>query len=125
MIDSLRARKASLKWRPRQKFVITDAGRTARASYMESISTLPRGETARGALASLQAEWAGQHHILPVDAVVLGELGEDPKLHRQILGGLEDSGLSLSDVQDSVDRLYTSGLVAPADGQPPEERGNA
>lgn len=125
MIDSLRARKASLKWRPRQKFVITESGKVARAAYMVSIGEMRRGEGAREALATLQQEWATAHQVRPADATVLGELGDAPKLHRQLLQGLEDAGLTLDDVQDSVDRLYTAGLVAPADGQPPEERGNA
>ena len=125
MIDSLRSRRASLKWRPRQKFVLTESGKTARQGYEQAIAALPRGDGARDALAAAQGAWASPLAVLPADATVLAEVGEAPKLHRQLHDAVSDAGLTLADVQDAVDRLYKAGLVAPADGIPPEERGNA
>jgi hypothetical protein len=125
LIESLRGRRSALRWRPRQKFVLTTEGISARAEFAATVATLPRGDGARQALETARAAWAGEHVVEPADATVLAEFGDAPLLHRQLLTALDDLGLTLSDVQDAVDRLYAAGLLAPADGLPPEVRGRA
>lgn len=125
MIESLRSRRATLKWRPRQKFVLTPDGRTAREAWRGVVASLPRGEGAREALATARERWAAEHLVDGSDATILAEFDGVPLLHRQVLALVEESGLTLGDVQDAIDRLYAAGLVAPADGQPPEVRGQA
>lgn len=125
MIESLRARRNTLKWRPRQKFVLTAEGRAARDAWKGTVAALPRGEGARDALAAARAAWAAEHLVDGADATILAEFDGVALLHRQVLALVEDSGLTLADVQDAIDRLYAAGLLAPADGVPPEVRGQA
>lgn len=126
MIESLLGRRHGLKWRPRQRFVRTETGETAVRSYREAVDTLPRGsDHARQQLDAAVLAWATTHHVEPSDASILVELTDKGLQHRHILAALEDTGLSLVQVQDAIDRLYTAGLVAPIDGQTPESRGQA
>jgi hypothetical protein len=125
VIESLRSRRAQLKWRPRQKFVLTADGRAARDAWRAIVSTLPRGEGAREALAAARSAWAAEHLVEGADATVLAEFDGVPLLHRQLLALVEESGIDLAGVQDAIDRLYAAGLVAPADGIPPDVRGQA
>jgi hypothetical protein len=125
VIESLRSRRTALKWRPRQKFVLTPDGKVARDGWKATVGALPRGEGAREALASARTAWAAEHLVEGGDATVLAEFGTEPVLARQLLGLLDESGLTLADVQDALDRLYAAGLIAPADGVPPEVRGQA
>lgn len=125
MIESLLGRRHGFKWRPRQRFLRTESGEEAVRQYREAVDALPRGATARDALDAAMRDWATPRGVHAVDASILVELTEKGLQHRQILSALEDTGLSLTDVQDSIDRLYTAGLVAPIDGQTPEPRGQA
>lgn len=125
MIESLLGRRHGFKWRPRQRFIRTESGDVAVRSYRDAVDTLPRGEHAREALDAAVLGWATAHHVESSDASILVELTEKGLQHRHILAALEDTGLSLVQVQDAVDRLYTAGLIAPIDGQTPESRGQA
>ena len=125
MIESLLGRRHGFTWRPRQRFIRTESGEVAVRGYRDVVDALPRGEHAREALDAAVLTWATAHRVESSDASILVELTAKGLQHRHILAALEDTGLSLVQVQDAVDRLYTAGLVAPIDGQTPESRGQA
>jgi hypothetical protein len=120
MLDSLKKRPGSLRWPPRQRFTVTESGRVALNEYAEAIERYHAGSLSlRDELTSLQKHWADLHKVDPTDAAILGEFATEERLPREVQASLDDCGTTLPEVQASVDRLFTAGLLAPAGGGGP------
>ncbi len=119
MLDSLKKRPGSLRWPPRQRFTLTESGRTALAEYTEAIERYHASGQGREQLEAAERGWAQNHKVEGRDAAVLGEFAGRERLPREVHTALEDCGVSLADVQAAVDRLYTAGLLDPVGGGGP------
>lgn len=120
MLDSLKRPPGSLRWPPRQRFIATEMGRAALEVYQQGIASYQAGARhEREELERIQQAWAGERGVEPCDALVLGETTGKDRLPREIHSALADCGLSLSDVQASLDRLFKAGLVGPKGGGGP------
>src|SRR3990172_12479612 len=91
MLDLLKKRRGSLRWPPRQRFLLTEAGRGALVDYNQAIeryhATTGLG---RDQLEQAQREWALLHKVVDRDASILSEFGERERLPREgqaALGG--------------------------------------
>ncbi|MGI5864070.1 MAG: hypothetical protein ACOX6T_18715 [Myxococcales bacterium] len=120
MLDSLRRPPGSLRWPPRQRFIATEVGRHALEGYEQAIARYQAGERhEREELERIQQAWARERGVEAGDALVLGETIAKGRLPREIHVALADCGLSLADVQASLDRLFKAGLVEPKGGGGP------
>ena len=120
MLDSLKKRPGSLRWPPRQRFLATEQGKLAVAQYEEAIRAChASGRHDREELEKLQSFWAQSHQVSPQDAAVLSECVAKDRLPKEMLKALEDCGTTLPEIQAAIDRLYTAGLLVPANGGGP------
>jgi len=120
MLDSLKKRPGSLRWAPRQRFGVSEAGRAALAAYEESIARYQaRIAKDRSDMERLQKSWAETYKVAAADATILGEFAKKDQLPREVQVALDDCGTTLREVQEAVDRLYTAGLLAPTGGGAP------
>lgn len=120
MLDSLKKQPGSLRWAPRQRFGASEQGRAALGAYGECIAQYQaRVQKDRRELERLQQGWAETWKVLSIDAVVLVEFAEKERLPREVQAALDDCGTSLREVQASIDRLFTAGLLTPSGGGAP------
>jgi hypothetical protein len=120
MLDSLKRRPGSLRWPPRQRFQVSDAGRQAVADWNDRIERYQAGEgRSREDLERARLDWAGQFKVEANDASLLAEFAVKERQPRDVQSALQDCGVTLQDVQAAVDRLYTAGLLAPVGGGGP------
>lgn len=120
MLDSLKKRPGSLRWAPRQRFGVTEAGRAALAAYEESLAQYQaRISKDRSDMERLQTGWAETYKVLAEDATILGEFSKKDLLPREVQAALDDCGTTLREVQAAVDRLFTAGLLGPTGGGGP------
>jgi len=120
MIDSLKRPPGSLRWAPRQRFTLNEAGRQAKASYDLAIATAHEHSGGREALETAQRAWATPFGLQPDDAVLLEELSRAKVTVAQMAEALADCGTTRPEVQASTDRLFKSGLLE-ADPRPASE----
>ncbi len=111
MLESLKPRGGK-RWPRGQKFALSAAGSVAEAAYRDAI-TAARAQ-GRTALESAQRAWAEPLRVEASDGVVLGELRGGKKSIADIARGLEDCGVTPTEVKTAVDRLTDVGLVEPA-----------
>jgi len=120
MLDSLKKAPGALRWAPRQRFGVSEQGRAALEGYAESIALYQaRVEKDRQELERVQLAWAETWKVTTLDAVILGEFAVKDRLPREVQAALDSCGTSLREIQASVDRLYTAGLLAPSGGGAP------
>ena len=119
MLDSLKKRPGSLRWPPRQRFILTEVGRGALMEYSEAIERYHSSGLGREHLEEAQRGWAQAHKVADLDAAILGEFADRERLPREVQAALQDCGVSLPDVQAAIDRLYTAGLLGPVGGGGP------
>ena len=111
MLESLKTNRTGKRWPRGQKFVMSASGAVAEASYREAVQAA-RAQ-GRAALDAAQQAWAGPLRAQPIDGVVLGELRGGKKSIADIARGLEDCGVTPTEVKAAVDRLTDVGLVEP------------
>ncbi len=119
MLDSLKKRPGSLRWPPRQRFLLTEGGRGALLDYNQAIERYHTSGLGRDNLEQAQRDWALLHKVAERDASILSEFAERERLPREVQAALEDCGVGLADVQAAIDRLYGAGLLAPTGGGGP------
>jgi hypothetical protein len=120
MIDSLKRPPDSLRWAPRQRFTLNEAGRQAKLSYDLAITAAHEHGGGRQALEAAQLAWASPFGLKPDDAVLLEELSRAKVTVAQMAEALADCGTTRAEVQASTDRLFKSGLLE-ADPRPASE----
>lgn len=101
----------------------TETGRAALAQYQESIIRVQETDRGREGMSRLQRAWADQFKVDPQDALILGEFAVKDRLPREVQDALADCGVTLREVQASVDRLFTSGLLGAVGGSGPIPQG--
>jgi hypothetical protein len=120
MIDSLKRPPGSLRWAPRQRFTLNEAGRQAKASYDLAVTTAREHGGGREALEAAQTAWSAPFGLQPGDGVLLDELSRAKVTVAQVAEALADCGASRAEVQSSTDRLFKAGLLE-ADPRPATE----
>jgi hypothetical protein len=110
MLESLKSRGGK-RWPRGQKFSLSAAGAAAEAAYRDAIAAA-RAQ-GRSALETAQRAWAEPLRIEPSDGVVLGELRGGKKSIADIARGLEDCGVTATELKAAVDRLTDVALVEP------------
>jgi len=121
MIDSLKRPPGSLRWAPRQRFTLNEAGRQAKLSYDLAITTAHEHGGGREALEAAQAAWSAPFGLQPDDGVLLDELSRAKVTVAQMAEALADCGTTRPEVQASIDRLFKAGLLEP-DPRPASEQ---
>jgi hypothetical protein len=121
MIDSLKRPPGSLRWAPRQRFTLNEAGRAAKASYDSAIAATHEHGGGREVLEAAQQAWAGPFGLEAGDGLLLDEFAGGKTTVSQVAEALADCGISRQEVQAATDRLYKAGLLE-ADPQPASAR---
>jgi len=120
MIDSLKRPPGSLRWAPRQRFTLNEAGRQAKASYDLAIAAAHEHSGGRAALEVVQAAWATPFGLQPGDGLLLEEFSRGKATVAQVAEALADCGTTRAEAQATTDRLFKAGLLE-ADPQPTSE----
>jgi hypothetical protein len=120
MIDSLKRPPGSLRWAPRQRFTLNDAGRQAKVSYDLAIGAARDHDGGREALEAAQAAWCAPFGLQPNDGLLLDEFSHSKVTVAQVAEALADCGTTRAEVQSSTDRLFKAGLLE-ADPRPASE----
>jgi hypothetical protein len=120
MIDSLKRPPGSLRWAPRQRFTLNEAGRQAKDSYDRAIAAAHEDGGGRQTLEAAQAAWSIPFGLLPGDGVLLDEFSRAKLTVAQVTEALADCGTTRTEVQSSTDRLFKAGLLE-ADPRPANE----
>ena len=120
MLDSLKKPPGALRWAPRQKFMLTEAGKESLRGYQDVVALhQASGNRGRDGLEKLQASWSESFKVLASDAMILEEFGQTERQPREIQNALADCGTTMKEVQAAIDRLYLAGLLGPVGGGGP------
>ncbi len=124
MIESFKRPPGSLRWPPRQRFLLTQLGREACEERGEAIAASRAANEGRDGLEQREREWADRRSIEPGDGIFLAELLEGPQTASQLAERLADFGSTRAEAQAALDRLFKAGLVAAETrGQPDPQPG--
>jgi hypothetical protein len=119
MIESLRRPPGAMRWAPRQRFMISEAGRQACQTRQAAVDLARRTDEGRAGLETAERTWAEPLGIHPEDGVFLEEFSAQPRSVAQVAEGLADCGATRAEAQASVDRMVRAGLLEPVpSGEP-------
>lgn len=111
------AAKEKRKWPRSQRFLLSDAGAGAEASYRESI-TASRSEGGRASFELARSNWARSVAVEPDDGMYLGELVGGPRTLEQLTAAVDASGHGRKQVVAALERLLDAGLVLSSTPEP-------
>lgn len=98
------------KWPRSQRFVLSERGADAAASYLSTI-VASRSEGGRASYDAARAQWAAAYGAQPNDGLYLAEIRGGPIRLEQILEALESCGETRKDALEALERLLDAGLL--------------
>lgn len=102
-------------WKPRQRFLVTDDGRTAVERYRIAMRAAQASDDARRAIDRAKDEWAKSLGLRPVDGILLEDLAAGRLSLAELQPTLEACNLSLREARGTIDRLVAARLIEPHD----------
>ncbi len=113
MIDSLKRPEGSLRWPPRQRFVLSAAGEEAKAAWDRAVAGARCADGGRAGLEAAERSWAEPLLIDPGDGIFLSEISRNGRTVAHIAEALADCGTTKAEAQAAIDRLFKAGLILP------------
>ncbi|MHB1845453.1 MAG: hypothetical protein ACYCWW_11535, partial [Deltaproteobacteria bacterium] len=102
MIESFKRPPGALRWPPRQRFSLSELGRTACEAHRALVDAGRAAVDGRDGLDRREREWAEPMGIEPRDGLYLSELLEGPKTAAQLAEALADCGATRPEAQAAV-----------------------
>lgn len=102
-------------WKPRQRFVLTEEGRSAVDRYRQAMQAAQASGDARRELERSKEEWATSLGLRPTDGILLEDLAAGCLSLLELQPTLEACNLSLREARGTLDRLVAALLIEPHD----------
>ena len=102
-------------WKPRQRFLVTDGGKTAVERYREAMRAAQASDDARREIDRAKDEWAKSLGLRAVDGILLEDLDAGRLSLAELQPTLEACNLSLREARGTIDRLVAARLIEPHD----------
>jgi len=102
-----------MPWKPRQRFLVTQAGHEAAERYRLAVHGAQQGVDPRVALEQAMREWADSLRLKPEDGMLLEDLAAGRASLAEMKPTLDSVNLSLREARGTLDRLIAAQLVTP------------